>query len=29
VMGGRALTADRSWATLDLGIPTECIRPNP
>jgi len=29
VMGGRALTADRSWAALDLGIPTECIRPAP
>jgi PIN domain nuclease of toxin-antitoxin system len=27
VMGGRALTADRSWAALDLGISTECIRP--
>jgi ribonuclease VapC len=29
VMGGRALTADRSWATLDLGISTECLRPAP
>lgn len=27
--GARAVTADRSWATLDLRIPTECIRPAP
>ena len=25
----RALTADRSWVTLDLGVAIECIRPVP